>query len=45
MLVAKQLGKHASIYFIFDIFAYMCFFVFNIYATMMLENVSIHMFK
>ena len=44
MLVAKQEGNHASTYFIFGIFAYMLFFVFIIYAMMMLEDLSIHMF-
>ena len=28
MLVAKQVGKHASVYFIFGIFAHICFFCF-----------------
>ena len=46
MLVAKQVEKHASIYFIFDIFAHICsFFVLIIYAMMMLENIFVHMFK
>ena len=34
-----QLGKHASIYFIFGIFAYMYCFFLIIYAMMMLENI------
>jgi len=46
MLVAKQVGKHASTYFIFGIFGiYVFFFVFVIYAMMMLENMFVHMFK
>ena len=44
MLVAKQVGKHASTYFIFGIFAYMSF-SFIIYSMMMLENIFVHMFK
>jgi len=43
MLVEMQLGKHATTYFIFDIFAYMFFFLI-IYAIMMLENISVHVF-
>ena len=31
MLVAKQQGKNASIYFIFGIFAYMFFFLFFLF--------------
>jgi len=45
MLVAKQVGKHASTNFIFGIFAHIYFFVFIIYAMMMLENIYVHMFK
>ena len=46
MLVAKQVEKQASIYFIFDIFAHICSsFVLIIYAMIMLENISVHMFK
>ena len=44
MLVAKQVGKHASIYFIFLVFLHILFFVYTSYAMMMLENISIHMF-
>ena len=42
MLVVKQVGKHASTYFIFCIFAYMVLFYFIIYTMMLLEN--LHMF-
>ena len=45
MLVAMQLGKHASTYFIFGIFVRICFFVFIIYAIMMLKNIFVHLFK
>ena len=44
MLVAKQVGKHASIYFIFLVFLHFLFFIYISYAMMMLENISIHMF-
>ena len=49
MLVLKQVGKHASTYFIFCIFAYMFFFffffffIYIIYTMMLLEN--LHMFE
>ena len=39
MLVAKQVGKQASVYFIFGIFAHICFFVFIIYAMMLLGKI------
>ena len=47
MLVAKQVGKHASTYFIFGIFGIYVFFFFFfvIYAMMMLENMFVHMFR
>ena len=46
MLVTIRLEKQASIYFIFGIFVYMFFvFVFIIYARVMLEDISTHMFK
>ena len=53
MLVAKQVGKHASImfffFFFFLVFLHICFFIFIlffiIYAMMMFENTFVHMFK
>jgi len=43
ILVAKQVGKHASIYFIILVFLHILFFVFISYAMMMVENISVHM--
>ena len=39
MLVAKQLGKHASINFIFGILHIYVFFFFVIYAMVLLEKI------
>jgi len=56
MLAAKQLRKHARVYFIIFlvfciyvvvvvVFSFLFFFFLFIYAMMMLENISIHIFK
>ena len=42
MLVAKQVEKQASIYFIFGIFAHICSFVFIIYAMMLLGKIFLY---
>ena len=45
MLVAMQLGKHPSTYFILGIFHISFYLFLIIYAIMMLEKIFVHMFK